>query len=87
MISVSVSSKGQVVIPLEVRRRLGMSPGTKLELREVGGEVRLRPAQRPGKTATLESALGLAKHKGRAISVEQMDEGVRRHIRREWEKK
>jgi AbrB family looped-hinge helix DNA binding protein len=83
MINVSMSSKGQIVIPLEVRKRLGMSAGTKLELRE----VRLRPASRPGKTATLESALGLARYKGPAISVEQMDEGIRRRMRREWAKK
>jgi AbrB family looped-hinge helix DNA binding protein len=87
MINVSMSSKGQIVIPLEVRKRLGMSAGTKLELREVAGEVRLRPASRPGKTATLESALGLARYKGPAISVEQMDEGIRRRMRREWAKK
>lgn len=77
MSSVSVSSKGQVVIPAEVRQRLGIKTGSRLELTEVGGEVRLKPLQRPGKTATVEEGIGLAGYKGPTISIEEMDSAVR----------
>jgi len=36
---VRVSSKGQVVIPREIRERLNITKGTKLELIELGGEL------------------------------------------------
>jgi AbrB family looped-hinge helix DNA binding protein len=35
-----------VVIPQAIRRRLGLDPGTKLELEEVDGGVALRPVNR-----------------------------------------
>jgi AbrB family looped-hinge helix DNA binding protein len=43
MIKVRVSSKGQVVIPIEVRTRYGIDTGTELELREGSGYVTLHP--------------------------------------------
>jgi len=84
MSSVSVSSKGQVVIPKDVRQRLGIKPGSRLEFTESGGELRLRLAKRPGKTATLAEGLGLAGYKGAPVSIEDMDKGVRKYFRREW---
>lgn len=41
--SVTVSEKGQVVIPAAVRRRLGIVPGTRLELEVEGDALRVRP--------------------------------------------
>ncbi len=34
-----VSSKGQVVIPAAIRKRLGIVAGTHLEFEEVGGQI------------------------------------------------
>lgn len=34
-----VSSKGQVVIPAPIRKRLGIVAGTHLEFAEVGGQI------------------------------------------------
>lgn len=36
-----VTSKGQVTIPLEVRRRLGIEPGTEVSFEIVDGAARL----------------------------------------------
>ncbi len=47
MNTVTVSPKFQVVIPLEVRRRLKLLPGTKLQVVEVNGAVRLSPLLPP----------------------------------------
>ncbi|MDP2873320.1 MAG: AbrB/MazE/SpoVT family DNA-binding domain-containing protein [Bacillota bacterium] len=43
MIKVRISSKGQVVIPVEVRTRYNIDTGTELELREAAGFISLHP--------------------------------------------
>ena len=40
---VTVSDKGQVVIPAAIRHRLGIQPGTKLDFELVGDSIRVRP--------------------------------------------
>jgi AbrB family looped-hinge helix DNA binding protein len=47
MNTVTVSPKFQVVIPLEVRRRMKLQPGTKLMVLEFNGGLRLMPLQTP----------------------------------------
>lgn len=42
MTTLLVSSKGQIVLPADIRRRLGLGPGTKLELVEEQGGLKLR---------------------------------------------
>lgn len=41
MIEITVSSKGQVVLPKELRDKYGWAPGTKLKVSDVGGQVTL----------------------------------------------
>lgn len=38
-----VSSKGQVVIPAELRKKYGMKPGTALAVIDTGDAIELRP--------------------------------------------
>lgn len=47
MNTVTVSPKFQVVIPLEVRRRMKLEPGTKLMVVEFNGGLRLMRLQPP----------------------------------------
>ena len=47
MTTVTVSPKFQVVIPLEVRRRLKLEPGAKLMVVEFNGGLRLMPLRPP----------------------------------------
>jgi AbrB family looped-hinge helix DNA binding protein len=42
-VSSSVTSKGQVTIPLEIRRRLGLARGSRVCFELVGDHVELRP--------------------------------------------
>jgi AbrB family looped-hinge helix DNA binding protein len=42
MQTVTVSDKGQVVIPATIRRRLGIVPGTKLDFELTGDTIRVR---------------------------------------------
>lgn len=41
----TISSKGQVTIPLEIRQRLGLKEGDRLEFVNEGGLTVLRPAR------------------------------------------
>ena len=49
MIKTKVSSKGQVVIPKEVRDKLGIKPGTILNVSIEGKRIVLEPALEPPK--------------------------------------
>ena len=42
MSTVTVSDKGQVVIPAAIRRRLGIAPGSKLNFELEGDSIRVR---------------------------------------------
>ncbi len=55
MITISVSSKGQVVLPADLRRRLGLGAGSKLQLIEQsdGIELRVLSAAPPSDVASL----------------------------------
>jgi AbrB family looped-hinge helix DNA binding protein len=45
MKSSSLSSKGQVTIPLEIRKRLGVKEGDRIEFVIEGGKTIVRPAR------------------------------------------
>ncbi len=47
MDTVTVSPKFQVVIPLRVRERMKLEPGTRLMVMEVAGGLRMVPLQPP----------------------------------------
>jgi len=42
----AVTTKGQIVIPVKLRQRLGIKKGTRLHVEEREGEVILRPLNR-----------------------------------------
>ncbi len=58
MSTVTVSDKGQVVIPAAIRYRLGIKPGTKLDFDLEGDSIRVRPL-RPIKRALPEDGYGM----------------------------
>jgi len=81
----TMSAKGQVVIPKDVRDRLGLKPGQKLDVSESGGAIVLRAAStRP--TLTMEEAVArlreIIKYDGPPVSIEEMNET----INEEWAK-
>ncbi len=43
--SLKISSKGQITIPIEVRKRLGVKPGDRVEIVNDEGKQVLRPVQ------------------------------------------
>lgn len=74
MATISVSSKGQVVLPADIRRRLGLLAGTKVEVIEQSDGVRL-VVSRPVKTTAIAACAGMvtAHSKGKPRRLEDFD--------------
>jgi AbrB family looped-hinge helix DNA binding protein len=72
-VTVTVSTKGQIVLPLKLRRALGIVTGMQLEaeLSSDGTAVVLRPAGRK-KAIPVESLFGRFKHSGPPVAIEEM---------------
>ena len=72
----TLSTKGQIVIPADVRRRHGWKPGQKLDFVESGRDVVVRPAapapiDREAVLAALDQ-LGKGVYSGPPIPVEKL---------------
>jgi AbrB family looped-hinge helix DNA binding protein len=64
----SVTSKGQVTIPKQVRQQLGIRKGSKVEFLVVGDHVELRISSSPARIS--ESGFGLLKSKQKSVPVD-----------------
>lgn len=73
--NVKMSTKGQVVIPRELRERLGWGEGTRLEIVSQAGGVMIRPV-RPYPLTTVDDLLGILKYDGPAKSLDEMDAAI-----------
>lgn len=75
-----VTAQGQISVPVEVRRKLGIGPGSVLEWEEEGDAVVVRKAGR----YTSEDIHRAIFPQGApaAKRVEEFDEGVRRHMKK-----
>jgi AbrB family looped-hinge helix DNA binding protein len=75
-----ISTKGQLIIPKEIRERHGWTTGTELFVEDHGNSVVLRQAQDLPVT-TLEDLVGCAGYKGPTRSLEDMEAGIARGAR------
>jgi antitoxin PrlF len=71
MSAVLVSTKGQIVLPVEVRKALGLKPGMRVNVEVDGKGARITPAPAK-KTVKLEDIQALLKYAGPAIAVADM---------------
>ncbi|QOJ78831.1 AbrB/MazE/SpoVT family DNA-binding domain-containing protein [Infirmifilum lucidum] len=69
---VKLSSKGQIVIPAEIRRELGLTAGDRIIVERVGDAILLRPVVR------LSKLMGVDRIEGASEEVERM--------RAEWDR-
>ncbi len=68
----TMTSKGQVTIPVAVRKRLRLKAGSKIDFVEnKAGELVLKP--RSGDISTL---YGIVKYDGPPVSIEEMNEAL-----------
>jgi len=77
----TLTSKGQITIPVVVRRKLGLKPGDRIDfVMEASGEVRLKAKKRP-----LADLLGILRGSGKKpLSVEEMHDGVLDAAAEDW---
>ena len=68
METTSVTSKGQVTIPLKIRQQLGIRKGSRVSFAVAGDHVELRVDTTP-ETVT-ESGFGMLKSKRKAVPVD-----------------
>jgi AbrB family looped-hinge helix DNA binding protein len=70
-----LSTKGQLIIPKEIRDLLGWTPGVELEVEEHGDHVVVRPVKSLPRT-TLKDILGCMRYRGPAKTLEEMEAGI-----------
>jgi len=70
----TLTSKGQLTVPKVIRDRLGLHEGDRVEFRVTGeGQVVVEAA-----TVDLRDLRGILKGRGRRVTVEEMEEAVRK---------
>jgi len=76
MSEATMTSKGQITVPKDVRLKLGLRPGDRIRfLLEADGCVRLMPAKRD-----VSELIGILPEPKRALSIEDMDEAIGRAV-------
>jgi len=72
MASAAITSKGQITIPIEIRKKLGLKPGDRVRFVEgENGEFILKP-----KTGSLMDLKGMFKWSGKPVTIEEMNETI-----------
>lgn len=71
------STKGQLIIPKDIRERHGWHAGTELVVEDRGGEVILRSAASVPET-TLDDLVGCTGYRGPRRSLEDMEAAIAR---------
>ena len=74
-----ITAQGQVSVPARIRRRLGLTPGSKIEWCEFGGEVVVRRASKYSSRDIHEAVFDMPPDRR---SVADMDAGIRSRARR-----
>lgn len=83
-VKTTLSAKGQVVIPKDVRDQLGLVPGQVLDVVPMGGGVLLKPQHRKSGRSFEEIMVGIKaryRQQGPALSIKDMDAAVAQMFR------
>jgi AbrB family looped-hinge helix DNA binding protein len=75
-----LTAQGQISVPVEVRRRLGIGPGSVIEWNAAGGEIVVRRAGRSSSLEVHEAVFPYGAPRRR--SLEELKAGIRRHVAR-----
>ena len=71
MSTVLISTKGQIVLPVAVRKALGLKPGMRVSVKVHGKKALLAPAPAK-KTVSLQEIQALLKYEGPVVPVSAM---------------
>lgn len=73
-----LTAQGQISVPTEVRRRLGIGPGSVLEWDEEGERIVVR---RAGRYSSEDMHRALFEEAPEPKTLEELKQGVRQHVR------
>jgi antitoxin PrlF len=77
-----ITAQGQISVPVDVRRKLGIGPGSMLEWDEEDGKIVVK---RSGKFSSLDIHRRLFPNgPPKPITVEEMDEAIRQYMRKKY---
>ncbi len=72
MTSATVTSKGQITIPADVRARLGLRPGSRLAFVPIAGGYEIHP-----QAASIKDLKGVVPRRpNQPVSIDEMDEAI-----------
>jgi AbrB family looped-hinge helix DNA binding protein len=72
MATAALTSKGQITIPIEVRKKLGLKAGDRIGFIEnENGEFVLKP-----KTGSIMNLRGIVKWTGKPVTIQEMNETI-----------
>ena len=74
-----LTAQGQISVPAEVRRRLGLGPGSVLEWEQDGEKIVVRKA---GRFSSEEIHRELFPKTPKPRNISELKEGIRRHMRK-----
>ena len=77
-----VTAQGQISVPADVRRKLGIGPGSVLEWEEDGDRIVVRRAARFNSQDIHQALFG--PRKPETHSIDELREGIRRYARRRY---
>ena len=69
----TLTSKGQVTVPVKIRELLNLHTGDKLDFQIEGTAIKVSPAKKKG---TLEELMNILPRATRSYTVEEMNEGI-----------
>lgn len=76
-----LSTKGQIVLPRNIRASRAWGPGTEFTIEETRDGILLRPSKHFAET-TLDQVAGCLKSKGKPKTVAEMDFAIAREVNR-----
>lgn len=83
VLQAKVTSKGQVTLPKQIRESLSIRTGDRLEFAmEPSHKISIRKKRLPGSSAGC--AKHLVKPGQKPLTVEQMDDAIRDHMRKKY---
>ncbi len=77
-----VTAQGQISVPADVRRKLGIGPGSVLEWRDEGGRIEVRRAGRFTSADVHQAVFGSKKPKKRSLG--ELKDGIRSYARKRY---
>jgi AbrB family looped-hinge helix DNA binding protein len=77
-----LSTKGQLILPKEIRDARAWGPGTELVVEDTKAGVLIKPKKRLFPPAKLEDVAGMLRYKGKAKTIREMDEAIAIEVKR-----